>query len=168
MLEIGRARRVSAVLVLVIVGVMGVLPALSGASIPPPRTTGERINVAYLCGSGVYDISFPANTPFYVMHGVRWSPGADSAEIQAGAMRPTTHFELFVDGVRARSVPYIYYDQSTDLGTKANLTNYPSGLPPGGPHSFHGFWYQDGSLVGWTQVESVLGFDCAITVTFVP
>ncbi len=166
MLRTGRAGRVCAVLILVIVGVVGVVPALSGATIPPPRTTGEKLNLATLCGSEEFEITFPADTPFYIAHGFRWLPGAEYAETRAGVMRPTTHFELFVDGVRAPSVPFIYYDGSTGLGTKANLTNYPNGFPSGGPHSFDGLWYDDGSLVGGTPGQSVLGFECAIMVTF--
>ncbi len=163
----GRARRACAVLVWVMIGVMGVMPALGGATMAASRTTGDRLTLAPGCAVEGFAMTLTANTPFYVSHGFTWIPGADSAATQAGIMRPTTHFELFVDGARVPSVPYIYYDQSKGYGGKSNLTDYPNGLPSG-TYTFEGRWYKDGSLVGGTFGVPVLALDCTMMVTFVP
>lgn len=160
-------RRTCSIVAIIIAGFLGLGLALAGATVAASRTPGERITLAPGCDVEGYIMTFPANTPFHVFHGFTWIPGEDSAATQAGVMRPTTHFELFVEGVRSPSMPYIYYDQTKGYGGKANLTSYPDGLAAG-TYLFEGRWYKDGSLVGGAFGESVQVLECQMIVVFGP
>ena len=164
MLRAGRTRRASVVLALVIVGLIGVMPALGGTAFAGPPMTGERLNLLSPCLDGQLDLTYPANTAFHVRHGYGWVPGGDYPGLESIVLRPLTHFELYVDGMRASSFLWIYVDKSTGQGYKSNVTNFPNGLPAG-TYSFHGLWYKDTSPKG-PPGPVVLDVDCPMTVTF--
>ena len=115
----------------VVVMLLLVTPAFAREHEP----TGDRINIH--CGYEPADCTgadtFPANTPFYVSHGLvwwspRWVPGQ-------------SRFELEVDGV---SVPPTYVEFTRIPGEpeyfldKIWYFNFPDGMT--GTHTFEGHW----------------------------
>jgi hypothetical protein len=97
-------------------------------------TTGQRINLL------APPATFAAGTPFYIEHG----NGCDTTngDKVSDCMNASTHFDLYLDGVRQRSI--VDVENSPTLKVKFNLTNYPAGLAPG-THTFCGYWFSNGS-----------------------
>jgi hypothetical protein len=111
------------------------LPA-SANSIP---TTGSKLSILNP------PTMYPANTPFYVLHGVACFTNSN-VDL---CTRAGTYFVLYVDGVQQPSQRYIN-EGVTEDGTPylqvANLTNFPDGLPAG-TYTFTGVFYVAGSFL---------------------
>ena len=88
---------------------------------------------------------YPANTPFYVLHGVACFTNSN-VDLCTNA---GTYFVLYVDGVQQPSQRYVNEGKTED-GTPflqvANLTNFPDGLPAG-TYTFTGVFYVAGSFL---------------------
>jgi hypothetical protein len=112
------------------------LPA-SANSIP---TTGSRISIFNP------PTTYPANTPFYVVHGIACFTNSDvNVCTNAG-----TQFVLYVDGVlqpSQRDINEGVSEDGTPFLAVGNLTNFPEGLPVG-THTLTGVFYVSGSFLG--------------------
>jgi len=113
-----------ATFLLVVLALLFSTPALAREHEP----TGDRI---WILDSGAQD--YPANTPFYIMHG--WgdvAPGTPAAQVR---------FELEVDGVVAKPT---YVERSLEHGPDGPafytswVFNFAEGMT--GQHTFEGHW----------------------------
>lgn len=144
---------------LVIVALIGLMPALSGGAAALPLTGVQLPGVYLACNEGgPTTLTFPADTPFYVAHGwiqPGWrDPSVTTPELRKATLSPTTFFEFFIDGARVRSVPWMGYDPTTDWFTKGNVSNFPAGMPAG-TYTLEAIWYFDGGwLAGCTMTET--------------
>jgi hypothetical protein len=111
------------------------LPA-SANSIP---TTGNKLSILNP------PTTYPANTPFYVLHGVACFTNSNVDQ----CTRAGTYFVLYVDGVQQPSQRYINEGVTEDgipYLQGGNLTNFPDGLPAG-TYTFTGVFYVAGSFL---------------------
>jgi hypothetical protein len=104
-------------------------------------TTGTQINLVFQPPA-----TFPANTPFYIEHGIAVFPPFSPPDGTIGSnMDAGTHFDLYLDGVAQSGKVDI--DNQPGIWLKRNLYNFPSGLPVGS-HTFVGVFFQDGTMFG--------------------
>ena len=156
-----------AILVLAVLGVSA--PAVSANHAgtlafyvsPDPA---HRINLLAHCGS---DLSYPANTLFFVRHGWLFADWRESsAAEQRGFMSEATRFTLLIDGVlQIQSREYLYLNDP-DFMIKLFNTDNHKGLT--GSHFFTGRFFLDASIftIGGSFGEPVLFFECNVVVTF--
>lgn len=115
--------------------------AAIGTTVPaaasPLPTTGDQIFV--LPGLPT-PTTFPAETPFHIVHGVVCSETLDCLD-------PATRFVLLVDGVETHAILDLEVEATGAPATsKFSLTNFRFGLPAG-VHTFGGRWYARRSSV---------------------
>ena len=98
--------------------------------------------------------TFAAGTPFFVNHGLC----GETAEERAGLLRPTSRFELAVDGQSVRTSLYLEasakrIDNADFSLCKQFIANFREGLPAGN-HQIVGCWYYLGQdLFGCETIE---------------
>ncbi len=109
--------------------------------------------------------TYPADTPIYMIHGFNSDPWTTSTqEYKTAYMGTATYFELKVDGVVQRLVSFDRTVMPFDIKVKLFIWEQDRGLT--GTHTFEGFWYVDGFIVGATSGISVLDTTCMTTVRF--
>lgn len=125
-----------------------------------------RINLLANCELGTID--YPANTAFYVAHGLYEVPWHDAAmEVKRAFVSPATTFELWIDGVLQPSAMHARYFSQDDIYSRLWVTEDHRGMT--GTHVFVGLWFIDGSYpgVGGELGEPVIFGACGIIVNFV-
>lgn len=151
---------------------IALLAVLSIAAAVGQERTGEQINILF----AEPEMTFHANTPFYVDHGFLWwfYLGQDVAnEIRSPAK---TYFTLDVDGVEQH---FSFFDRNVNLVEDTDGTiyheyshmwvfNFPGGME--GDHTFTGKWWapckyiqpeceKPNQTVVWQQIETLIHFE---------
>ncbi|MGH3066450.1 MAG: hypothetical protein ACRDOF_09140 [Gaiellaceae bacterium] len=143
-------------LVLVALAALLAFSVLVGAQVASanniPRE-GTRIN---LFPGFVGPTTYSADTPFFVGHG--WGcneHAAEAALADDGCLKPTSTFELFVDGKQVPSITDLEIAPGGLVVGKTQVSNFRQGLPAG-TYVLEGQWWLDGAMV----------LDSVVTVTF--
>jgi hypothetical protein len=116
-------------------------------------------------GQPLAEITYPANTPFWMNHGFTDGPWKEVSEAEKEAfMGPAMYFELWIDGELQKTQKYARYLPEYDL--KLKLFPFECDYGMTGIHEFEGKWYADGYFTGGTPGEAVLSLDVVSIVTF--
>jgi hypothetical protein len=118
--------------------VLAAFAGTAGADIP--RMGDQRVGLFACAFPGpCADSSLVANEAFFVAHGVSL---AETPFTWEALVNPETRFELWVDGIQQHGA--IEFDNPKTQ--KVSVFNFPTGMR--GTHSFTGFWYLNGALLG--------------------
>ena len=173
--------RVCGALALALVFVGALMVSATTASATPSgfhhKETGTQLHYmlnANQDGCSSPEFTFPANTAFWVRQALLDFPWSQESKDNKSAFKDdTTRFDLWVDGslTKSKRDPAYFRDAAPplfipDLYVKSFLTNFPDGMT--GTHELTGRWYLDGSFMGGTRGEAVLGLECVFHATFTP
>ncbi len=148
---------------------------------PPAGVSPDyQINILGPCVSGVYDLIYPADTGFFVAHGLfsfriledgSFVPSSwqdVSPEGKRAFMSKATTFELWIDDELQKSSMRAPIGWSSLYGmvgkNKVFVIEDHDGLR--GTHNFVGRWFLDASFIGGEFGEPWLFFECPMTVEF--
>ncbi len=110
------------------------------------------------------DISYDAETTFWVSHGWNWAPWSEATPQERRAfMHPSMTFVLYIDGDLQPSSMFAIDFPAFDLKLKVFQTEVHGGLPAD-TYTFRGEWYLSGSFFGGDFRDSVLVLECDVDV----
>jgi hypothetical protein len=115
------------------------MAALVVTVFPASRVGGREGRIGIFPG-GATPTMYPARTPFWVGYGFAADPEDGSAFDESA-----TWFELDVDGEPVSMRTDVHSESGRPL-RKANVAEFPAGLPLGW-HHFVGRWYDGGRLI---------------------
>ncbi len=149
----------------VVVGVLIILPGPAAAGVEYAMKGYPAEYQFSLLDHCDKKTTYPANTPIYIIHGFNSDPWTvSSVEYKTAYMGSAMYFELKVDGVVQHLVSFDRTVMPYDIKVKLFIWEEDRGLT--GTHTFEGFWYVDGYIVGTTPGVSVLDTACTTRITF--
>lgn len=138
-------------LLLVATAVLALLGLLLAPAAQASRLSGPQLDLLDP------PATFAANSPFFINHGLC----GENAEERSGLLRPTSGFELSLDGQPVRTRLYLEASQHRIENPAFSLCKqYLAGFDEGlsaGTHRFVGCWFYLGEDLGCEAIEVKFG-----------